>query len=188
MDSFDNTKDWEKYRRKIGYGEYYGEDSTVIAKYGMFYIRGNSFPYFSITGDVIKGRKTWDYLESRQWALADRQYLATGCVHDPIVQAMPEFAELVPWHLCAATGVPMYYLENSLYWWRERNWDHFESTAKVLPEEKELYPKDAAELVKWLLERRSSVANRFYSVLEKWEIPGVIRCTDDELYTLIAKE
>lgn len=39
---------------------------------------------------------------------------ASGCIHDEIQEAFPEFAHLIKWHLCSSDG-PMHYLENTIW-------------------------------------------------------------------------
>ena len=86
------------------YGKYRG---TV--RYGMHYICGNSQPYFSITGDTYhlpKGSKNW-------------QEDSCGCLHDLIRKKAKHLAPLIKFHLCDQNGLPMYYLENGYYWYKE---------------------------------------------------------------------
>lgn len=59
---------------------------------------GNGHNSFAITCDLYhRGR-----LES------------CGCLHDEFIQAFPEYAHLVKWHLCSSDG-PMHYIANTLY-------------------------------------------------------------------------
>ncbi len=86
------------------YGKYQGTVS-----YGMHYIYGNSQPYFSITGDIYrlpKGSKNW-------------QENSGGCLHDLIRKKAKHLAPLISFHLCGQDGLPMHYLENGYYWYKE---------------------------------------------------------------------
>jgi len=63
---------------------------------------GNGHNTFSITG-VLKEKMGSRFIEH-----------SAGCIHDEIVNAVPELAPYIKWHLCSSDG-PMHYLQNSLY-------------------------------------------------------------------------
>jgi len=83
----------------------YGDRASVRASYGFEYLQGNRAPYFSITGDIKdhpgQGENNW----------------SGGCVHKEILEAFPELASLVRWHLVDQTGDPMHYVANGKYWY-----------------------------------------------------------------------
>lgn len=89
----------EKPARKIP-----GSTEYVRPKFGMHWLKGNSRPYFSLTGDI---------LEVRHGKYVD---VGGGCCHDSIVAAYPELAELVQFHLVDDDGQPMHYVANATYW------------------------------------------------------------------------
>jgi hypothetical protein len=65
---------------------------------------GNGHNSFSITGDVYlcddSGNPVrWD---------------SGGCVHETIARVFPQFAHLIPWHLCSTDG-PMHYVANTVF-------------------------------------------------------------------------
>jgi hypothetical protein len=74
--------------------------------------------YFSITGKIVDGKCE-----------------CSGCIHEDIIQAFPEFEKFIKWHLCSVKNGPMHYLANSLYHagWTDftdkMNFDHFKSTS-----------------------------------------------------------
>ena len=80
--------------------------------YGMYYLYGNSQPYFSITafterrGKNGHGEVTW-FEDSG------------GCLHDLIKKKAKHLAPLIQFHLCDQDGLPLYYLENGYYWYKE---------------------------------------------------------------------
>lgn len=81
--------------------------AKIRATYGFTYLKGNRAPYFSITADIKEPGQSRD-----NWS--------GGCCHDSIVEAFPELAPLVQWHLTDQLGEPMHYIANAKYWWNER--------------------------------------------------------------------
>jgi len=65
----------------------------------LHYLKGNSSPYFSITGDITTGGG----------------HIAGGCLHDDILKAWPKLADLVALHLSDIDGAPTYPVENGFY-------------------------------------------------------------------------
>jgi len=61
---------------------------------------GKQLPYFSITAEVWEGFTMTGF----------------GCMHDEILAAHPEYADLVALHLSDINGVPMHAIENGWYW------------------------------------------------------------------------
>jgi hypothetical protein len=62
--------------------------------------RGNRHNSFAITCSVYEPGHTREYMG--------------GCCHDEFIEAFPEYAHLVKWHLCSSDG-PMHYIANTLY-------------------------------------------------------------------------
>lgn len=102
--------------------EYYTYKGTVT--YGMHYILGNSQPYFSITGSTERRRKNGD--GEVKW-FED----SGGCIHDLIKEKAPHLAPLIPFHLSSQDGLPMYYLENGYYWFKENNLEVFKDYVRL---------------------------------------------------------
>ena len=62
---------------------------------------------FAITGETyIKESGRWIHNEG-------------GCIHDTILKYFPEFKDFVTLHLSDCHGVPMYAVENGIYWLKE---------------------------------------------------------------------
>lgn len=79
-----------------------GKQYQIKVSLKLFYISGNSVPYFSITADIYTGRN-FKTLES------------CGCMPDEIAKHFPELETFLQWHL-VGLDKPMHYIENSLYW------------------------------------------------------------------------
>ena len=60
---------------------------------------GNGHNTFAITGEMTTARGRW---------------LAGGCLHKDIAKVFPEYAHLIPYHLCSSDS-PMYYVANTMY-------------------------------------------------------------------------
>ena len=88
-------------------GELYGETKPVVLEVEAQLVKreGNSYPYFSITGEI---RKT------------DRRYrdpiIACGAIHDEILRYFPDLSPLVTVHLSAPDGQPSHAEANARYW------------------------------------------------------------------------
>lgn len=88
-------------------GELYGETKPVVLEVEarLIKLEGNSYPYFSITGEI---RKT------------DRRYrdpvIMCGAIHEEILRYFPELAPLVQVHLSGPDGQPTHAEANARYW------------------------------------------------------------------------
>ncbi|MFA5759641.1 MAG: hypothetical protein WC942_09850 [Clostridia bacterium] len=51
-----------------------------------------------------------------------------GCLHNEIIKHFPELKKYIKWHLCSSDG-PLYYIENTLFWVKEKNWKNAKATA-----------------------------------------------------------
>ena len=80
--------------------------------YGMHYILANSRPYFSITG--FTKRKGMDGHDGEKWSED-----SCGCLHDLIKEKAKHLAPLIEFHLSDQDGLPMHYLEDGYYWYKE---------------------------------------------------------------------
>lgn len=66
---------------------------------------GNSYPYFSLTGEIARNDKRF------------RDPIITcGAIHEEIISYFPSLAPLVTVHLSAADGQPMHAEANARYW------------------------------------------------------------------------
>ncbi len=68
---------------------------------GLQYIKGNSAPYFSLTGE--------------EYTLGRRDCDACGCLHEEILKRWPELADLAAMHLSDMDGAPMHAEANGWY-------------------------------------------------------------------------
>jgi hypothetical protein len=66
---------------------------------------GNSNAYFSITGEVERRAK------NNRWV-----FETGGCIHEEIIEQLPQLKPLCDIHLSDENGVPMYAYENAGYW------------------------------------------------------------------------
>lgn len=87
--------------------DHYEKGATIVAVVRYDDQCGNGHNSFSITG-TIYDRKG--------------QFLSGGCIHDEIVEAFPELAPFIKWHLTSSDG-PMHYIANTVYQAGER--DHW---------------------------------------------------------------
>ena len=85
---------------------------------------GNQKPYFSLTGRVVeKGRESHG-----------------GAIHDEILKAFPELADIAALHLSDIDGKPMHSFENGKYWagftkWEEANSRHLSNLWRISQDE-----------------------------------------------------
>jgi hypothetical protein len=88
-------------------GELYGESKPVVLEVEAQLVKreGNSYPYFTITGEIRKTDKCYR-----------DPVIMCGAIHDEILRYFPELTPLVEVHLSAPDGVPMYAEENARYW------------------------------------------------------------------------
>ena len=102
-----------KWSRTIS-GEQYGETKRLSLEVEAQLVKreGNSYPYFSITGEI---RKT------------DKRYrdpiIACGAIHEEILRYFPHLAPLVTVHLSAPDGQPTHAEANARYWAGLSKWD-----------------------------------------------------------------
>lgn len=73
---------------------------TTGAEVHICYIKGNSAPYFSVTGFTTG---------------------ICGCCHEDLLKRWPELRPIIDLHLSDDTGMPMYAVENGYYWLQQGN-------------------------------------------------------------------
>ncbi len=71
----------------------------IVAKIRYDDKYGNGHNSFAITANIYNSRGRWE---------------AGGCCHDEFVEAFPDYAHLIKWHLCSSDG-PLHYIANTLY-------------------------------------------------------------------------
>jgi len=81
---------------------YHGKPRTLLVYGGLQHIKGNSAPYFTLTGEV--------------WRKGARDCEACGGMYDLILPHFPELADLAALRLSDIAGVPLYAAENGWYW------------------------------------------------------------------------
>ncbi|MDT8900613.1 hypothetical protein [Anaeroselena agilis] len=79
---------------------------------------GDQTPYFSITGEVYPTKA--DGTRDRR-----RSMIACGCIHETILKAWPDLADLVALHLSDIDGQPMHAIENGWYWNGGTKWQAY---------------------------------------------------------------
>ena len=152
----------------------WSQGAKIRATYGFIYLKGNPAPYFSITGDIKEPGQSRD-----NWS--------GGCCHNSILEAFPELAPLVRWHLTDQLGEPMHYVANAQYWWDQ--WgesrdtrigisplDGFKRCAVfgALDSDK-LIHVEAVGVVLWLKNRKTALAAAMLETMREFEvelIPG----------------
>lgn len=88
-----------------------GGRAIITVDFGMIYIKGNSLPYFSVTGEVRKLKA--DGTPYR----GERGVLKSGAIVNEVRQHFNrELARATRWHLCGQHGQPMHYIANAVYW------------------------------------------------------------------------
>lgn len=126
----------------------------------------NQRPYFSITGNILNGNGI---------------ILACGCVHDQMLEAISEreqrdnlgeiISELIKWHSCDINGLPLYYIENSMYWFKNQKYDTFKSYILMgqssLDEQMiEVYQTmDNESIIAWLEARKPDLKANFLKAM-----------------------
>lgn len=116
----------------------YNNNDRLIMKIfgGIHDIKGNSKPYFTITGEMKD---------------------CCGCIHDEIMKYHPEFKDLIDMHLSDIDGIPMHCVENGWYWMGKTKWEpanvkniarHFRIDEKTAEELIEMETKE--ELIAWV--------------------------------------
>ena len=94
---------WQKNISGAPYGVEKPVMLTVTAK--LYTLGNNQYPYFSITGEVSRKDKRFR-----------DPIIASGCIHEIILEHFPHLAPLVTVHLSGPDGVPMYAEANARYW------------------------------------------------------------------------
>ena len=90
---------------------------------------GNQKPHFSLTGRIVeKGRDA-----------------RGGAIHDEILAAFPQLADIAALHLSDIDGVPMHSFENGKYWAGFTKWE--EGNSKHLADLWRISQDDAAGLL-----------------------------------------
>ena len=103
MNEVIGSNKWEKMVSGAPYGEKGLLKMTVTAE--LVKREGNSYPYYSITGQIAKADKRF------------RDPIVTcGAIHDEILKHFPNLAPLVLVHLSAADGQPLHAEANARYW------------------------------------------------------------------------
>ena len=92
------TKIWTA-KRGQGWAKF-----RLQAEGGLHYIKGNSAPYFSLTGSK-------DIKTGRGWSM-----LSGGCIHEQLTEQWPELADLAALHLSDINGAPSHAEDNGWYW------------------------------------------------------------------------
>ena len=106
------TKSQTTKRTKLDFqSELHGCRVDVIATIRYDDECGNGHNSFAITGTVYEAGFR-----------GDRATISGGCVHDSIIEAMPELEPFIKWHFMNADE-PMYYLANTLYHASDCNYD-----------------------------------------------------------------
>jgi hypothetical protein len=97
----------QNYWEKMVSGEPYGVEKLVklTVKAQLIKLNGNKFPYFSLTGNIIRQDKRYR-----------DPYLMGGCIHEEILSYFPQLAPLAAVHLSGADGQPMHAEANARYW------------------------------------------------------------------------
>ena len=62
--------------------------------------------YFSITGTVFDDKGKW---------------ISSGCIHEDIMKHFPELEILIELHLSDLNGKPMYFVQNSMHFYKHNN-------------------------------------------------------------------
>ena len=101
----------------------YTEATAILHKIG------NQKPYFSLTGRIVeKGRES-----------------VSGAIHDEILKAFPQLADIAALHLSDIDGVPMHSFENGKYWAGFTKWE--DGNAKQLADHWRISQDKAAHLL-----------------------------------------
>jgi hypothetical protein len=77
----------------------------ITAKGGLHYMKGNSKPYFSVTGDIDRKADNGRWVDDMG-----------GCIHDEIAKHFPHLVPLIAFHLRDIDGAPMHGGGNGYFW------------------------------------------------------------------------
>lgn len=152
--------------------------------YGMHYIFGNSSPYFSITALTERKTTTRKGFNASQCKETVWVEDSCGCLHDLIKKKAPHLASLIEFHLADQDGLPMHYLENGWYWYKEDKKvfleqcrvEYFEVADMPVTDEKEV-------LVNWLMSRTKALKQRFDDTMKHFNVEYI---TQREIDTIKA--
>lgn len=140
---------------------------------------GNKHNSFAITGSIYSSRTS----------TLDRYFVAGGCIHDEIIEHFPEFTHLIKWHLCNSDA-PMYYLANTTYHARDREYKGKEIGEAVAWNEQlkfEGYPFTFKEPRTGFFKYLQSVNNWKYEdlgfIMKDIEILEVLHSKDPKTYS-----
>ncbi len=95
--------DWAFYHR-------HGVREVIRFEYGFTCIRGNSEPYFSVTGEV------WRAAPGPVPKPRGRDCVACGMLHNYLPTPLRWLRKAIPFHLFGVGPGPMHYQANALYW------------------------------------------------------------------------
>jgi hypothetical protein len=107
----------------------------------------NGHNTFSITGVITKN---------------DRMIMC-GYLHNEIVKHFPELKKFIKWHLCSTDG-PLFYIPNTLYWVKQKNWKNAKETAIWPKATIKQLSSDNLELL--LINRKQSLMEKFQKDVE----------------------
>jgi hypothetical protein len=155
-----NTKTRGIQGRNYGYKK----NLTITAEYGFVQL-GTQEPYFSLTGFVAK---TWPAAEP---------WVSCGCIHNDIIRYFPKLEPLVKWHLVRQGGIPMHYVENTMFWFKKGNFENAKHSSVwgILPDDGEITDYTTENLEKKLAERLSGLNEAFNKDMDTF---GIERITD----------
>lgn len=94
---------------KIITGFYNEGNSKVVAKVELSDPCHNGHNDFAITA------KVYDKCGKCSWG-----FVSYGACHEEIIKAIPELAEFITLHLADEQGKPLYYFDNTIYWYIEK--------------------------------------------------------------------
>jgi hypothetical protein len=83
-----------------------GNTWRITAEAKLTLLEGNQAPYFSCTGHIDERSR------NGRWNV----WVSGGCIHDEILQYVPEFNAVVYVHLADEHGRPMHAAANACYW------------------------------------------------------------------------
>lgn len=141
---------------------------------------------------VIYGFNTtnWTYFTITTNGYNERNILQSfGQCKDIINRLFPELKKYLPWHLCDTNGIPLYYIDNAIYWIEnELSLNEYETNipdgyksfkqilskhllCKELEDEHELdkilVKYNISSFINWLQARESKLMDKFNSVIRE---------------------
>ena len=100
-----------------------GGKELLVVRVVLEDLSDNAQPYFSIQGTIYKANKKGER-DARY-----RDCLACGMLHDVILEAFPELADVVALHVAHMDGTPTYAMGNGWYFVEKKD---VEALAKLL--------------------------------------------------------